>query len=179
VHRIGPSPVLQSPTTETFDHASLRQLPPLRCRPTAPAATDQPPHAFRPPHVVHAIIVPCCLSTAESVGDSKPSSSLRSPLLASPFTSAMLQHPALPRQPPSVGLRLGDLLEHRPNLGLLPEPSAAARSRPQVTQCHLVPPLQPHCRCRLSSSTLRPGRHGHQLCPSPRNTLIKPLCLPL
>jgi hypothetical protein len=110
VHRIGPGPVLQSPTTETFDHAPLRQLPPLRCRPTAPAAADQPPHAFRPPHVAHAIIVPCCLSTAESVGDSKPSCSLRSPLLASPFTSAMLQHPAgraTPRRPPRAPPELG------------------------------------------------------------------------
>jgi hypothetical protein len=169
VHRIGLGPVLQSPTPETSDPAPLGQLPLPRYQPTASAAADQPPPAFWHPRIAHAITVLCCLSTAESVGDSKPSSSLRSPLLASPFTSATLQRCALPRQPPPVGLRLSDLLEHRPNLGLLPEPSAAAWSRPQVTRCRLVHSLRPHHRCRLSSSTLRHDRHGHQLRPSPRN----------
>jgi hypothetical protein len=41
-----------------------------------------------------------------------------------------LQHRAHPRQPPPVGLRQGDLLEHHPNLGLLPELLSSARSRP-------------------------------------------------
>jgi hypothetical protein len=84
---------------------------------------------------------------------------LHSPLLASLFTSATLQRRALPHQPLPVGQHLGDLL---------PEPLATARSRPQATRRCLVPPLWLHCRCRPSSFTLQPGRHGHQLHPSPR-----------
>jgi hypothetical protein len=55
---------------------------------------------------------------------------------AFPCRLPLLQRCALPRQPLPVGLRQGDLLECRPNLDLLPEPLAAARSRPQATPCH-------------------------------------------
>jgi hypothetical protein len=58
------------------------------------------------------------------------------PLLAvaTECRAATLQHRTLPHKPPPVGLHQGDLLEHRPSLGLLPEPSAAAQSRPQATR---------------------------------------------
>jgi hypothetical protein len=143
VNRIGPA--------QCYSHRPQR-LPTMRRSDSYHRCAVDRPHQLLPtsrhlPSGLHASRMQSPSRAAESVGDSKQSSSLRSPLLASPFTFAMLQHRALPRQASPVGLRLGDLLEHRPNLGLLSEPSAAAWSRPQVTRCHLVPPLWLHHRC--------------------------------
>jgi hypothetical protein len=92
------------------------------------------PPATPPPCAAHAATAPCALiprchghRRSTPYHDSSRQLAVSFPLLASPFTSAMLQHCVLPRQPLSVGLRLGNL-EHRPNLGLLSEPSATAWS---------------------------------------------------
>jgi hypothetical protein len=107
-----------------------------------PAQTDsahatvqpvEPPRASCPPgiHVLPLRSLPtliCCLNV-----EGRSQAPFHPALLC---CTAMLQRHALPRQPPPVRLRQGDLLEHRPNLGLLPEPSAAARSQPQAILRH-------------------------------------------
>jgi hypothetical protein len=119
---------------------------PFASSPRQPIAACPGPHArgsaavawslpaMPPPHATHATTAPCALiprchghRRSTPYHDSSRQLAVSFHLLASPFTSATLQHRALPRQPLPVGLRLGNL-EHRPNLGLLSEPSHTARS---------------------------------------------------
>jgi hypothetical protein len=121
-------PIAACPGPRAHGSAAVAWSPPATSR-----RRDRP-HATPPPRAAHVATASCALiprchghRRSTPYHDSSRQLAVSFPLLASPFTSAMLQHCVLPRQPPSVGLRLGNL-EHRPNLGLLSEPSATAWS---------------------------------------------------
>jgi hypothetical protein len=121
-------PIAACPSPRARGSAAVAWSPPATSR-----RHGRPP-AMPPPRAAHAATAPCALiprchghKRSTPYHGSSRQLAVSFPLLASPFTSATLQHCALPRQPAPVGLSLGNL-EHRPNLGLLSEPSATARS---------------------------------------------------
>jgi hypothetical protein len=138
-----PSATVLKPTAPgtCSDRASVTTVPPPSGRSGRTTLCHLPSW---PPHAGHAAppprappLSPLTLIRCEHQREGKArlifptrNSSVAS---AFPRRLPLLQCRALPRQPPSVGLCQGDLLEHRPNLDPLPEPLVAARSRPQAT----------------------------------------------
>jgi hypothetical protein len=176
-----PDPLKPTASSARSDRASVTIAPPPSGRsyrtapchlPSQPPRTGHAPPPSRAPPLSPLILIRC---EHRQGGKARLIFPTRNSSVASAFPRRLplLQRRALPRQPPPVGQRQGNLLERRLNLDLLPELLVVARSWPQATLRRRFFRQEHLSMDRLVRSSSDPYRHHYKLRPCAA-TLIDP-----